>query len=39
MCAVTDIVSAVLETALDIPKNIGTEIVGTALKIFNIFAG
>ena len=37
--AVTDIVSAMLETALDIPKHIGTEIVGTALKIINIFAG
>ena len=37
--AVTDIVSAVLETALDIPKHMETEIVGTALKIFNIFAG
>ena len=37
--AMTDIVSAMLETALDISKHIGTEIVGTALKIFNIFAG
>ena len=37
--AVTDIVSAVLETALNIPKHIRSELVGTALKMFNIFDG
>ena len=37
--AVTNIVSAVLESALDIPKHIGTGLVETALKILNIFAG
>ena len=36
--AVTDIISSVLPI-VGIPKHVGTELVKTALNLFNIFAG
>ena len=37
--ALTNIVSAILESVLDISKYVGKGVVKTALNLFNVFAG